>query len=255
MTSPATGQLAHIYRHPIKAHGREALASVRLLTGKALPWDRHWAVAHDLSKFDPAAPAWVGCGNFQRGARTPAVMAIEARFEEASGRLTLSHPQLPDLSFLPASEGGKLMDWLRPISPTERFRPKALVHVPDRALTDSDFPSVSIKNLASHAAVAAHMGRDVSIHRWRGNLWLEGFAPWAEFDWIGKRLKIGGTVIEVKERIGRCKATTVDPATGEVGGDTLGALRALVGEQDFGVYGIVIQGGDIKQGDPVEVLQ
>ena len=27
---------------------------------------------------------------------------------------------------------------------------------------------------------------DLSIHRWRGNLWVDGWAPWAEFDWIGQ---------------------------------------------------------------------
>lgn len=249
-----TGRLAHIYRHPIKAHGREQLASVLLSEGAALPWDRHWAVAHDLSKFDPAAPAWTSCANFQRGARTPKVMAISAAFDEASGQLTLTHPDLPPLTFTPETEGARLIEWLAPISPTERFRPVALVKAPGVAMTDSDYPSVSIKNLASNAALSEHMGVDLSIHRWRGNLWIDGFAPWAEFDWIGRKLRIGDTVLEVRERVGRCKATTANPETGIIDADTLAGLRATVGEQDFGVFATVVQGGRIAPNDRIEVI-
>ncbi|MFE3838354.1 MOSC domain-containing protein [Pseudogemmobacter sonorensis] len=249
-----TGALAHIYRHPIKAHGREELASVVLCEGRALLWDRHWAVAHELSKFDPAAPAWAACANFQRGARTPAVMAITARWRPEESRLTLSHPELPDLDFDPEVEGARLIDWLAPISPQERFRPVALVRAPGRAMTDSAYPSVSIKNHASNAALSAHMGLDLSPHRWRGNLWLSGFAPWAEFDWIGRRLRIGAAVLEVTERVGRCKATTANPETGRVDADTLAALRETVGAQDFGVFATVIEPGPIARGDRVELL-
>lgn len=249
-----TGRLAHIFRHPIKAHGREELASVVLSEERALPWDRHWAVAHDLSKFDPDAPAWTPCPNFQRGARTAAVMAIEARFDEATGQMTLTHPDLADLTFYPETEGQRLIEWVAPISPAERFRPQALVHAPGAAMTDSDYPTVSIKSLTSNAALSEHMGVDLSIHRWRGNLWIDGFAPWAEFDWIGRQIRVGETLLEIRERVGRCKATSANPATGVIDADTLRGLREVVGEQDFGVFGVVVKGGTIAPGDRVELI-
>ena len=254
MTATPAPSLAHIFRHPIKAHGREELASVVLSAGAGLPWDRHWAVMHDRSKFDPAAPGWAPCVNFQRGARTASVMAITARFDEASGEMELTHPDLPTLRFHPETEGPRLIDWLAPISPQEWFRPVALVHAPGREMTDTPYPSVSIKNLASNAALGRHMGMDLSIHRWRGNLWLDGVEPWAEFDWIGKRLRIGATVLEVRERVGRCKATMADPETGLVDADTLRGLREVVEEQDFGVFAVVLEGGKVARGDRVEVL-
>lgn len=249
-----TARLAHLFRHPIKAHGREELASVVLSAGAGLPWDRHWAVAHSASKFDPAAPAWVPCGHFQRAARTPAVMGISATFDEATGRMTLTHPDLPPLSFLPETEGPRLIDWLAPISPDDGFRPQALVRAPGQAMTDSDYPSFSINTLASHRDLARHMGRDLSLHRWRGNLWLDGLDPWQEMDLIGRRLRLGEALLEVREPIGRCKATMVDPETGQLDADTLAALRALRGEQEFGVYAVVIEGGRIARNDRVEVL-
>lgn len=56
--------VTHLFRYPIKAHGREALEKVSLITGQSMPWDRHWAVAHEATKFDPNAPEWVMCRNF-----------------------------------------------------------------------------------------------------------------------------------------------------------------------------------------------
>lgn len=249
-----TATLAHIFRHPIKAHGREALASVLLSAGACLPWDRHWAVAHGRSKFDLAQPDWTPCSQFQRGARTPGLMAIEARFDEATGVMVLTHPDLPVLEFRHETEAAALIDWLAPISPEGDFRPAALVSAPGRGMTDSDFPSISINSLSSNAALAQHMGADLSIHRWRGNLWLEGFAPFAEMELIGRELRIGDARLRVEERIGRCKATTANPATGEVDVDTLAGLRSLTGAQEFGVYAVVTAPGRIAPGAMVEVL-
>ena len=246
--------LAHIFRHPIKAHGREDLASVLLSAGACLPWDRHWAVAHERSKFNASQPGWTPCSQFQRGARTPGLMAIEARFDEASGVMVLTHPLRPVLEFRPASEGAALIEWLGPISPEGDFRPVALVSAPGRGMTDSDFPSISLNSLSSLVALSQHMGVDLSIHRWRGNLWLEGLAPFAEMEWIGREVRIGEALLRVEERIGRCKATTANPATGEVDADTLAGLRGLTGAQEFGVYAVVISPGRIAPGDEVEVL-
>jgi len=36
-----------LWRHPIKSHGREALTSVTLTAGQAMPGDRLWAVARN----------------------------------------------------------------------------------------------------------------------------------------------------------------------------------------------------------------
>lgn len=248
-----TGRVAAIWRHPIKAHGREEVAEAVLAPGACLPWDRHWAVAHEGSRFDPAAPAWTPCGHFQRAARAQGLMAITARWDEGTGRMRLAHPDLGPVEFDPEAEAGRFLDWVRPIAPEGRFRPVALVRAPGRGMTDSDFPSISVKNLASNAAVSAHMGLDLSIHRWRGNLWLDGLDPWEEDSWVGRHVRVGRAVLEVRERIGRCKATEADPETGRPSGETRAALRALRGAETFGVFAVVVEGGPVRRGDPVTV--
>lgn len=249
-------RLTKIIRHPIKAHGREALASVLLSEGRCLPYDRHWAVAHDLSKFDAENPAWTPCSSFQRAARTPAVMAISASFDEESGLLTLTHPELGAITFDPDApeDAARFIAWVAPISPTERFRPVALVKAPGQGMTDSDWPSVSINNLATNAAVSQHLGQELSMYRWRGNLWIDGMPAFAEAELIGKEVKIGEAVLRVEEPIGRCRATAINPETGVQDADTLAALRALCGEQNFGVVARVIRGGEIAPGDEMEIL-
>lgn len=242
-----TGTLAQICRHPIKGHGRETLASVRLLAGACLPWDRHWAVAHEAARLEPG---WNACVNFARGAKAPQLMAITSHLDEATATVTLTHPTQGTITFCPdaAADLPRFLDWVRPLNPANRAQPAQIVTA-GRGMTDSDFPSVSILSTASLADLSARMGQDLSPHRFRGNLWLDGAGPWAEFGWIGRHIRIGGAVLKINERITRCNATKVDPETGQPNADTLAALDAAFGHQDFGVYATVVESGEIAQGD------
>jgi uncharacterized protein len=247
-----TATLAHICRHPIKSHGRESLVSVLLSGGQGLPFDRHWAVAHDAAKL---VAGWNPCVNFARGAKASGLMAISARLDEATGTVTLTHPAKPDLTFQPddADDLVRFLDWVRDLNPADRAQPVQIVKG-GIAMTDTDFPSVSIFGLASNSDLSARMGQDLSPNRWRGNLWLDGLAPWAEFDWVGRNVQIGGAVLHVQERIVRCKATSANPNTGQIDADTLGALQGGFGKQEFGVYARVISGGMVAIGDRVALL-
>ncbi len=242
-----TGRLGQITRHPIKGHGREALASVRLSAGDCLPWDRHWAVAHSAAKL---RDGWNPCVNFARGAKAPGLMAVTSVLDEATGQITLHHPDHGSLQFSPDDPADlpRFLDWIGPLNPPERAQPTRFMTA-GRGMTDTDFPSISILSTATLADLSARMGMALSPDRWRGNFWLDGAEPWAEFGWIGKHLRIGETLLRVQERITRCTATTVDPLTGQVAGDTLAALNAHYGHKDFGIYAVVIEGGLVSVGD------
>ena len=248
-------RLAHIYRHPIKSHGREELASVTLSPGQSLPWDRHWAVTHRVSKWKAADPRWMACANFILGSTVAALMAIDARLDETAGTVTLTHPAREPLTFSPDQPGDHagFLAWVGPLL-TEDRQAVALVKAPGRGMTDTDYPSVSICNLASNADLGHAVTADLSPLRWRGNLWVDGWEPWAEQALIGRDLRIGPAVLRLIEPIKRCKATTANPATGLRDVDTLQGLRGHTGAQNFGVYAQVQRGGTIRSGDQIEVL-
>lgn len=245
-------RLAHICRHPVKSVGYEELARVRLEPDMPLPFDRHWAVAHEAAKFPGQPEGWHGKMNFLRGFSEAALMAIRAEFDEETRRLTVTQPARPPLTVTLPEDGPALVDWLRPLWPEARPAPSRLVARTDGgALSDVPQPYLAVLSLASNRALGQRLGQDLSIHRWRGNLWLEGLAPWEEFDLLGREIAIGPVRLRVEKRITRCRATCANPETGVFDADTLGALKDGYGHQDFGVYARVIDGGGISVGDHV----
>ena len=245
-------QIKGLFRYPLKSHGREALSNIDLTEGKTIAWDRVWAVAHDHSTAD--GQNWVGCRNFSIGSKAPGLMAIEATLDTATQRLTLRHPDRPELCFDPDTQAAQLIEWVMPLVPKDRALPNRILRLPgDRGFTDSDFPSVTLCNMQSHRTVEAQIGQDLSIKRWRANIWFDGGAAWEERDWIGQKVKIGNAVLQVRENTERCLATAANPATGQRDLDTLGAL-AHFGHHDFGVRAEVITSGHIALGDTLERL-
>ncbi len=244
-----SGTVTSLWRHPIKSHGREALEEVIVNPGQTMPGDRVWAVAHEMSRAD--GTEWVNCGNFSRVSKAPELMAVTAQLN--GGQVTLSHPKRPDLTFDPDRDVQVFLDWVDPLMPADRAASARIIRVPGRGMTDSDFPSITLCNMASHRAVEQKLGRDLSIHRWRGNIWFDGLPVWEEFDWLGGDVQIGEAVFHVRERTDRCAATTANPDTGVRDADTLGALGTW-GHQDFTVRAEVKQGGAIRVGDKVKPL-
>lgn len=248
--------VSDIFRHPVKAHGYEALSAVTLEVGKTMPWDRVWAVAHEMAKFDDANPEWAHCVNFSRGAKAPELMAIEVSVNESENTLTFTHHALDPLTINPdlPEDGAKLVAWTKPIMPADRAASDRIVRAPDRGMTDTPFASISINSHTSLADLSDKAGEPLSSLRWRGNIWVEGAAPWDEFNWIGRHARIGGALLEIVHPITRCPATTANPKTGKRDMDTLKFLSENYGHKDFGVYGEVIEGGDIQTGDRLELL-
>lgn len=246
-----SGEIISLWRHPIKSHGREALDAVTLSAGQTMPGDRVWAVAHEASRADGGA--WAPCVNFSRVSKAPELMAITARLDDANGQVTLSHPKRPDLRFDPDGDATGFLAWVAPLMPENRARSARILRVPGRGMTDSDFPSVTLCNMASHRAVEQRVGQPLSIHRWRGNIWFDGLPLWEEFEWLGREVQVGDAVLKVRERTDRCAATTANPDTGLRDADTLGALGTW-GHQDFSVRAEVVRGGEIRIGDTVRPL-
>ena len=109
-------------------------------------------------------------------------------------------------------------------------------------------------------AIGAVLGvGDVDARRFRMLIELVGGGPHEEDTWVGGRIGLGETVLQISAPVPRCAMTTHDPATGERDLDTLRAIKDYRGQVDgkdlmFGVWGEVETPGVIRVGDVVSVL-
>lgn len=250
-----TARLAHIRRHPIKSIGGEGLDRIPLRAARRLPGDREWAVLTESgernargSETGGEPDRWLPKSCFLRGVVSAPLQAISGGWRD--GRIALRQPTRPDLTFDPATEDAQLIDWLRPLWPAEAPAPTRLVR--GAAIwTDVKWPWISILSLDSLAALEAGVGKSLGIARWRGNLWVEGWEPFAERDMIGQVIRIGEVELRVTEQIGRCDATSADTQSGERDIAMVETLDQLYGATNFGIYAEVVTGGEIATGNEV----
>jgi hypothetical protein len=133
---------------------------------------------------------------------------------------------------------------------------------PDRVGDAIDVHPVTLVSLESVAELARRGERDGALDpgRFRMTIEIEGVsAPHEEDSWAGRRVRVGGAVIRVGQPVPRCVVTTLDPATGRRDFHTLHVIRGYRGvnadnELEFGVYGEVVEQGDVRVGDAVEPL-
>jgi uncharacterized protein len=250
-------RLAEIYRHPVKSLGEEALDEVRLEPGRSLPWDRAWAVGHAGTRWDPERPEIGVPGNFVNQTHVPRLAQITVCFDETAGRLTLAHPDRPQLTVVPGTAEGDeaLADWVAPLTEgSPRAGPFRICQAPGSAITDFEDTHVSIGSVASRRALEELAGRRLEPIRFRMNLWIDGQEPWQDLELVGREIEIGEACLRVIRRDARCNATAANPATGERDVPVPALLRKTFGHIDFGIYAQVVAGGTVRRGDAARAL-
>ena len=195
---------------------------------------------------------WQPRRNFVVVAYGPQLAQITAKTLEAD-RLELAHPSLPTLEFDPTTEGQRALDWVRPIWPSQHSAPARFVTAPPQGMADNGLAQVSLLNLSRLRALSKKAGASLEVGRFRGNLWVEGWAPWEEFDLIDQIVTVGSIKLRITERIERCRATEANPTTGLRDVDVPKILEAGWDHRDFGVYATVIEDGTLAVGDPVRL--
>ena len=105
--------------------------------------------------------------------------------------------------------------------------------------------------VATDGAIAA-FGYDG--RRLRPNLVIGGVEGLAERSWPGQSLRIGDVVIGIQDLRGRCIMTTFDPDSLKQDRQVLSSIVRRFGGT-LALNGYVIQGGEIRVGDTVELIQ
>jgi hypothetical protein len=140
-------------------------------------------------------------------------------------------------------------------TPPELLRLLAEYATPPGSYVDA-YP-LHLLTTASLAELGRRSGIDADRLRFRPNLWIETEAArgFPEFDWVGRRLRIGGAILAVESKTIRCSMPAREqpgPGLDEV--PRLTAELVLHCKRHLGVYAAVEREGEVRAGDPVALL-
>jgi uncharacterized protein YcbX len=245
-------QIEHLYRYPVKGLTAEALEEAVVEPGGTLPWDRSFALAQGDAPFDPAEPIWLKKTHFMCLMANARIAAFRSAFDPSSGSLVVIAPDGSSASENVLTEAGQIRmgGFLTALLGEEARGTPRLHHVPGHSFGDGHSKAITLINLGSLAAYESDVGAPRDPMRFRANIYFTA-PPWAEFDWIGRELAVGSTVLRVTKRTVRCPATEVNPATALRDADPMGELYALYGHRDLGVHTEVVEGGRLSLGDAI----
>ncbi len=118
------------------------------------------------------------------------------------------------------------------------------------------FPLMVLTEAALLALREALPGSVVDVRRFRPSLVIDTGDPAGhpEFDWVGRRARVGGAVVEFGAACPRCVMVTRQ-VTATIPTDRA-VLRHIVRDldQNVGVYATVVEHGAVAAGDPVEFV-
>lgn len=244
-----------LYRYPVKGLSPEVLPNVRLEQEEGIPFDRAWAIENGPSRFDPAAPRHLPKISFLMLMRDERLATLQTAFDEAAQTLTIFRGgKQVSRGDLTTKTGRSIIEQFIAAYMKDSLRgPPRIVSAPGHSFSDVAEKRLHIINLATLAELERVGGRKLNPLRFRPNVIITGAAPWSEFGWIGKELRIGsgGVRLDVTERVDRCAATNVNPDTGARDADIPALLRRQWGHIDFGVFARVSARGILARGDPV----
>ena len=248
--------LDRILRFPVKSLSAEDLHTTVLTPGEGLPFDRQWALARPDSEA-AVDHSWHAKSSYMVLVKERRLATLKSRFDEHTSRLWLDAPDGLHAEGLLTTEDGRnaIASAVGKHLELEPAGWPVLVEADDIAYFDTTKGPISLLNMASLRELEKILSHKLDPVRFRMNLFLEGGEAWAEQNWPGKHIAVGETLLAVTENTGRCAATHINPETGEKDTKVLHALKDAYGHTQMGVYATVIEGGAIRKGDQVQVLE
>ena len=263
--------LAAIHVHPLKSGATLALDVARV-ERRGLEHDRRWLVV------DPS-------GRFVTGRQEPRLVLVRAT--PFAGGIDLEAPGMPALRVLAPEGNADRLDvtvwddridaaacdgaadaWLTRylgnparLAYMDELAPRAVdagyARPGDRVSFADAFPLLVV-GTGSMDSLNARLATPLPVERFRPNLVVETSSPHGEDGWL--RIRIGALEFELVKPCTRCVFTTVDPATGtfDRSGEplrTLKSYRRTAKGITFGQNAIARAFGELRVGDPVEVLE
>jgi MOSC domain-containing protein len=131
---------------------------------------------------------------------------------------------------------------------------------PEGAVDRGAIGAATLISRASLRRLAGEGGcSDVDVRRFRMLVEIDGVGAHEEDRWVGRNVRLGEALVRFEGNVGRCLITSRDPQTGVIDLPTLDILRGYRSELQsteplpFGIYGRVLEPGQVRVGDPVLV--
>ncbi|MEP4198432.1 MAG: MOSC domain-containing protein [Aliishimia sp.] len=256
------GIIEDLFHYPIKGLSAQPLGHVTLKAGHGFPMDRAYGFARPGSGFDPLNPKPLPKTKFVVLARDADLATLATKFDPTRQILTIARDGTSAEFDLNTERGrdaaaGVLCDHL---NFSEAMRPTLCSAHPHKftdvsVVSPAMMNAVSLINIESVAHFSKLIGQDVSPARFRGNIVFSGLPALSELDMMGQTLCIGDVRMKLIMRTKRCPATEVNLNTGERDLNVPKLLREQFGHSDMGVYAEILQGGLIRPGDGISVIE
>lgn len=256
-----------LYRYPLKGFSPEACDSLEILADGRVAGDR--VLNLRFANAPVADDRW--CKKFEGVVlvNTPGLARLKTSYDHQQQRLTVS---LDDRVLV--SEGLDVAGRQRIVEALTQYvlslDENPLKGHPERlplklvgdGLTsryqDNEAGQVTLHSRETLASAAQALSDpELSDHRFRHNIVIEGVDAWEELNWLGKRIRIGNVEMDVVKPKTRCLATHANPLTGK---RDLQVMQGLMKNfnQSLATLGIGMlthgAGGVIRIGDRVGLL-
>ena len=265
MSAPGpASRIAACYVYPVKGMTAQPAETVQLAPGRSVLGDRAFVFAFGNAE-RVGEIGWVSKRQSVTLLNTPDLPRIAAAFDPDAGRLTLvfeGEERVADIA--DQRQRTALADWLadvvhgfseNPLRGRPEREPLVLLGDGASRYTDRGPTQISLAALDSLTDLGAAAGLDVDFRRFRLNFALEEAEAWSEFNWVGRRLRIGADVeIGVTARLQRCNAINASPTGAGRDTELMGVLQDAYGHLDFGVEANVLSGGLVSVGDPLRIV-
>ena len=256
-----------LHRYPVKGFTPETCETLTVLEEGRIAGDR--ALGFRFASSTVPDDAWSKKYEFIALVNTPGIARLNLQFDHRVLHLRLSHAGALVAEETLDERGRKrisaaLQDYVvsldeNPLAGHPERCPLRLVGDGVRPrYQDNEAGQVTLHSRESLAALAAASGDEMLDGlRFRTNIVIEGVHPWAEQDWVGRAIRIGGVEFNVIKPKVRCLATHANPATGERDLPVMQILMQKFGQREptFAV-GMLTRagGGEIHVGDAVSLI-
>jgi len=258
------GRVESLWRYPVKSMRGETMPEA-YVSFSGILGDRLYAVHNSAAATAfpyltaRTRPEMLRYRPFFREAARSVLPSNLAEAEARGPGLTPLYPDFGDLAVDVATPSGEILGvddirLLAALADTSSLGALTMRRS-DRAITDCR--PISLLSMQTIGRIGEAVGSSLDQRRFRENIYLDlsqagGFA---EDEFVGSRLQIGGkAVVAVLERDIRCKMIGFDPDTLQENSDI---LRYVAKNHDgkAGVYAAVLVEGAVRVGDEIRLLR